>query len=163
MAQSSLAIISTFRTILAEMLTDHVDGMRLRTIRQATSTASTMVATDNRCLYMYLRYGNCGNKSTWTREHRRLYACKTCVNKQRLCMIDSQDQIIVLPLHPLLRAGNSDPEVADEMLDHSLPDMVDADVRPTELGYWVASQSNSTIRSPYNRADIWAVSTGGQS
>lgn len=41
--------------------------------------------------------------TVWTKEHPRFYACRSCVNTQRLCRIAVGSLIFVLPLHPALR------------------------------------------------------------
>jgi hypothetical protein len=98
-----------------------------------------------------------GESSVWTKEHPQFYACRNCVNTQRLCMGILQGRILVLPLRPLLRASESDLEAADEISMNGSIDDGDAAVRPTELGYWIPAKRNLTRAVPYRKLDIWTA------
>jgi hypothetical protein len=70
-----------------------------------------------------------------------------------------QDEILALPLHPLLRTGTSNQGTADgDLVDGSVDQDDDIDVRPTDLGYWIPAKINLTRAVPYNRLDIWTAS-----
>lgn len=159
-----LKMISVFRSIFKKMVDVATDKEGLETLREAFSTASALESTSKACLYLHHRRGKAHHNSIWTKEHPRSYACRACVNKQRLCMSIVENKVFVLPLHPLLRAGRNDSDRADtEMMDDSILDVVDADVCSTEVGYWVAAKARLTHHAPFNtaHADIWVVPTGG--
>jgi hypothetical protein len=158
-SQFSHDVLSSFRSTLTTMLDEHVDKTRLEELRRAHRTGSGMMPKGDRCLYTQLRHAQSANDNVWTREHPHMYACKTCVNTQRLCMSVVQDEILALPLHPLLRTGASNQGAADDdLVDGSVDQDDDFDVRPTDLGYWIPTKNNSTRAVPYNRLDIWTAS-----
>jgi hypothetical protein len=139
-----LSMLSSLRSILAKMVAgDSVSANKLAQLRNASSIA---LSVKRRCLFRYLKKSDDRRRCVWTKEHERFYACRTCVNKQRLCMRTTEGQILVLPLHPLFRTiGRHD----------------GSDTLPTELEYWIAARGISTAKAPYN-ADIWAVPAGQQ-
>jgi hypothetical protein len=152
----SHAIVSALRSAVTTKLDDHTDKTRLEAICRALRAGIAIGFTEVKCLYARLRHRTGGESSVWTKEHPQLYACRSCVNTQRLCMGIVQGMILVLPLHPLLRASDSDPEAADEgWMDGSIVDDGDAGVRPTEMGYWISAKRHLTRLIPYNKLDIW--------
>jgi hypothetical protein len=131
---------STFRVVFTAMLVKHRNKTHLEALRRASSRASFALSMEERCLYTFLRKGKSGGSSPtlWTRYHAGRYACKTCINMQRLCMIIRYNKIFVLPMHSLLGQGNTNGGTADEeMPQDENADVVDADVSPTKPGYWV--------------------------
>ena len=148
-----LNLISTLRLLLiAAMGNGNIDTTRLRSLRSVSDNAFTR---KDKCLYRYLESSSSHQtKSVWTRDHRHFYACRTCVNKRRLCMSISQGQALVLPLHPLFRIANGH----DGALNGEGSDMgkSGSEVNSTELQYWVAARGMLTKHAPYN-ADVWSV------
>lgn len=134
-----LSMLSSVRSILTKTVADgSVSADKLAQLRNASSTSFSI---KSRCLYRYLNRDD-RRSCVWTREHAQCYACRTCVNKQRLCMSLKEGQTYVLPLHPLLRIRSDGSET-----------------RSTELEYWVAAKGMSTAKPPYN-VDIWSVPAG---
>lgn len=170
-----LSMLSSFRSILAEMLDDEdVDTGQIARLNNVAGNAFT---TKEKCLYRYLQKSilSGGAKTVWTKEHRCLYACRTCVNKQRLCITIVKGQLLVLPLHPLFRTFRGDDRLSDEPLrpllgnirgDYRLSDeqmsstgKATPDAIPTELQYWVVARAWLARSAPYN-ADIWSKPVG---
>jgi hypothetical protein len=128
-----LKLISALRSILKDTLSaETIDATKLAKVRNMTGSIK------GRCLYRYLKIPDDRKRCVWTKEHEQQYACRTCVNMQRLCMRITGGQILVLPLHPLLKTFVT---------------------LPTELEYWVAARGMSTMKAPYN-VDIWSVPAG---
>lgn len=146
-------------------------------IARVNSVASNPFTTREKCLYRHLQKStlSAGAKTVWTKEHRYLYACRTCTNKQRLCVTIAKGQLLVLPIHPLFRTFRGSDRLSDEPLHPLLrPPRVDdrrsneqmsgtdkpnPDALPTELQYWVVARPWLTRFAPYN-ADIWSVPSG---
>jgi hypothetical protein len=124
-----LSMLSSLRSILAKMVAgDSVSANKLAQLRNASSIA---LSVKRRCLFRYLKKSDDRRRCVWTKEHERFYACRTCVNKQRLCMRTTEGQILVLPLHPLFRTiGRHD----------------GSDTLPTELEYWIAARGTLQCR-----------------
>ena len=170
-----LSMISSFRSILAEMVGD--EDVDTRRIARLNSVAGNAFTTKDKCLYRHLQKSSLsgGAKTVWTKEHRYLYACRTCVNKQRLCITITKGQLLVLPLHPLFRKFSGSDRLSDEPLhpllrpprienrrsDEQIPDTnkPNQDALPTELQYWVVARPWLTRFAPYN-AEIWSVPVG---
>jgi len=128
-----LKLISSLRSILKDTLSaETIDATKLAKVRNMTGSIK------GRCLYRYLKTPDDRKRCVWTKEHEQQYACRTCVNMQRLCMRITAGQILVLPLHPLLKTFVT---------------------LPTELEYWAAARSMSTMKAPSN-VDIWSVPAG---
>ena len=143
-AEFPLSMLSSLRSILAKMVAD--DSASANQLAQLRNASDTALSIKRRCLYRYLKKSDDRRRCVWTKEDERFHACRTCVNKQRLCMRITEGHILVLPLHPLFRTiGRHD----------------GSDTLPTELEYWIAARGMSTAKVPYN-ADIWAVPAGQQ-
>ena len=151
-----LLLIKEFREYLAEMMSDgSIDAERLAQLQDMSDTAFTV---KDRCLYRHLQQSGFSRKKTvWTKHHKHSYACRTCVNKQRLCISLAQGQMLVLPLHPLLRTfGRSHENLNREVSAVNKPS---TEPHPNELQYWVAPNGSLTQRTPYD-VDIWSVPSG---
>jgi hypothetical protein len=151
-----LSMLSSLRSMLAEMLDDEdVDTGRIARLNNVAGNAFT---TKEKCLYRYLQKSFLGEaKTVWTKEHRHLYACRTRVNMRRLCITIDKGQLLVLPLHPLLRTLRGDDRFSGKQMSNT--DKADPYVLPTELHYWIATRAWLTWHAPYN-ADIWSVPIG---
>lgn len=152
-----LSMISSLRSILAETLDD--EYVEARQIRRLNIVARNPFTTQQKCLYRHLQTltSGVGGKSVWTKQHQHLYACRTCVNKRRLCITIARGQLLMLPLHPLFRIVSRDDKVLSG--DTSSSCNSGTEVLPTELQYWVVARDMLTKYAPYN-ADIWSVPSG---
>ena len=151
-----LSIISSLRSVLAEMIAD--ESVDKRRIGCLNSAAGNNFTTKEKRLSQHLRnLAGGGAKSVWTKEHRHSYTFRACVNKQRLCITIDQGQMIMVPLHPLFRIARSGGEITDGEMSSS--GNSGTEVIPTELQHWVAAKGVLTKNAPYN-ADIWSVPAG---
>lgn len=119
-----LKLLSALHSLLKETLADGMmDATKLAKLRNMTGLIR------GRCLQGELQRSHASqNKSVFTKKHEQSYACTNCVNNQRLCLSLTGGQMLVLPLHPLLRTfGRGD----------------GAGPRPNELQYCV-----STTKAP---------------
>lgn len=150
----SLNLLSSLRAILADsMAEEKIAAKRLEVLLD-----SNPFTANEKCLFRYLeKSAESGRKTVWTKEHEHFYACKACVNKQRLCMTVSQGQMLVLPLHPLFRATSNEPSP----LNWKWSEGADSNgkIRPGELQYWIAAKSSVTRHLPHGH-DVWSGSVG---
>lgn len=132
-----LKLISSLGSNLKDLMADEmIDTTKLAKLQKMTGSIK------GRCLHRYLQKSRtCHNKSIWTKEHEQFYACRTCVNKQRVCMSLTDGQVLVLPLHPVLKALSRGDGIAP---------------LPSELQYWISAK-----RAPHY-IDIWDIPTGKQ-
>ena len=150
----SLSLLSSLRSTLAESMAEE----RIAAKRLETLLINNPFTTKEKCLFRYLeKSAESGRKTVWTREHEHFYACKACVNKQRLCMTVSQGQLLVLPLHPLFRAASNEPSPLDWKWSEDTNS--NKRVRPGELQYWIAAKGSVTRHLPHGH-DVWSGSFG---
>jgi hypothetical protein len=93
-----LKLLSSLRSIVKDIMADEmIDETKLARVQQMPGSIK------GRCLHRYLQKSHASqNKCVWTKKHEQSYACRTCVNKQRVCMSLKDGQTLVLPLHPVL-------------------------------------------------------------
>jgi len=97
-----LSMISSLRSLLKDSLAD--SGIGSDKLAKLQSVRAKGLSTEAKCLHRYLQKSrNSQNKSVWVKDHEHSYACRACVNKQRLCISITQGQMLVLPLRPLFR------------------------------------------------------------
>lgn len=133
----SQAVVDKVSQLVADMMASVTLSGRLDNVGNLSKGALNIKS----CVYAYLK-----NATTpvWTKEHPRFYACKTCANTQRPCMVAVGDVVFVLPLHPALRESEGEDE---EMLDR-LP-VADSSAN---LNLWVSPTKN---RSTSRVADVY--------
>lgn len=146
-------LISRLKKILSINFDEDDEYVQSRLSRLNESPNRTSIASLRRCLFGWV---NNLMGSVWTKDFPRLYACRSCVNMQRLCMIVVQERIILLPLHPLLRVkAVVDQGQGDRGHLGSTPRVEATSVPSTDLGYWFAGRTRLTTHPPYD-AQIWA-------
>lgn len=138
---------SALRTILSDMFGKEKQALipQVRDVEALTS--------GERCLYAYLTGKR---ESVWTKEFSIWYACRACVNTRILCMLRVESNLVVLPLHPLLRTSVVKEKASDdEDREGSTSDAAGDSVHSSELGYWVSPRMWMTRKPPYN-VPIWS-------
>lgn len=146
-------LTSRFKKIFSIIIDEDDEYVQSRLVRLNESPNRTSISSLRRCLFGWL---NNLMGSVWTKEYPRLYACRSCVNMQRLCMIVVQGRIVILPLHPLLRVRAIGDQGSGDKGHLGNTYRVDATSVPSiDLGYWFAGRPRLTTHPPYD-AQIWA-------
>lgn len=156
-----LSLLSSLRSITAQNMADErIVAKRFDNLQSNNSTGNPFTAKD-KCHFRYLEnHAQSGRETVWTKEHQHFYACKACVNKQRLCISIEQGQAIALPLHPVFRVAPTDHgPVNKEALGAA--NNLNGKVRPDELHYWIAATAMATKHLPHN-IDFWCVTSGSR-
>jgi hypothetical protein len=101
-------VVDEISALLAPMMRTVTKHKRL----EALSNIAQRALYVKSCVYNYLKDSS---STIWTKEHPRFYACQSCANTQRPCMVAVGSIVFVLPLHPALREPEDDED--EEMLD----------------------------------------------